>query len=99
MNKDKKLNREMKIGLALLSSYFLWSLGWFIYSFLFKGSLTSPYVPTSSLHSELLKVGEAGFLLGTDIYGRSLLEVVSKGLFYSLIRDFLVVYLLFQLMI
>ncbi len=82
--KRPDLNSEMKWGLSILSVYLFWAFGWFIYSYFIEGSLSSPYAPIASMKLELLSPGENNFLLGTDIYGRSLFEILSAGLNYSL---------------
>lgn len=79
----KKINRELKIGSFLISSYFLWAVSWFFFSYFIKGSPLKPYLPIGKIENELIFPG-SDFLLGTDIFGRSLLEVISQGLTYSL---------------
>ncbi|ATH09245.1 hypothetical protein BIY24_15230 [Halobacteriovorax marinus] len=81
---SKKLNKEIKIGGALLSSYLIWAIAWLVYSLMIKGSFLSPYFPETDMTKELLYPGVEGFLLGTDIYGRSVVEILSAGLAYSL---------------
>jgi ABC-type dipeptide/oligopeptide/nickel transport system permease subunit len=85
-NKIKRasLNNEMKWGVSILSVYVFWAIGWFIYSYFIGGSITDPYLPIASMKLELLSPGEGSFLFGTDIYGRSLFEILSAGLNYSL---------------
>ncbi len=84
MNKPTKINREIKIGSIIIGFYLLWAVFWFIYSFFLKGTPLSPYSPQSDITIELLSPGTNGFILGTDIYGRSILEILSSGLLYSL---------------
>lgn len=43
-----------------------------------------PYMPSGNIRAELFPPLTSGYFLGTDLYGRSLLEVLSAGLFYSL---------------
>ncbi|WP_290735728.1 ABC transporter permease [Halobacteriovorax sp. JY17] len=78
------MNKEIKIGTFLLSSYLIWALVWIIYSYFIRGSLTSPYFPLTDMTQELVSPGNNGFILGTDIYGRSVIEILSAGLAYSL---------------
>lgn len=75
---------ELKVGIGILSLYFLWAISWLVYSYIFQGSLASPYLPSVDISIELLKPFGEKFLFGTDIYGRSLLEVLSAGLLYSI---------------
>lgn len=82
--KNRKINKEMKWGFSILSLYFVWSLIWLIYSRLVNGSLTKPYRPEIDITRELIPPLQQGSMLGTDIFGRSLFEVVSSGLIYSL---------------
>lgn len=86
----KKMNNEMKWGIFLLSIYFLWFLCWFFYAYIFKGTFLSPYTPIIQIQYELLPPFTKAFIGGTDIYGRSLIEVLSCGLAYSLGIAFLV---------
>lgn len=86
----RALNKEMKWGSAILGAYLLWGMGWFFYSFFIKGTLLLPYTPELSMKHELMGPGEQGFLLGSDLYGRSIFEVLSAGLVYSLGIGFLV---------
>ncbi|PIK14117.1 MAG: hypothetical protein CES88_14135 [Halobacteriovorax sp. JY17] len=81
---SRKMNKEIKIGTFLLSSYLIWALVWIIYSYFIRGSLTSPYFPLTDMTQELVSPGNNGFILGTDIYGRSVIEILSAGLAYSL---------------
>ena len=81
---NKKLTREMKMGAGILSVYALWALSWVIYRYFIKGSLAQPYVPTLDMPSELALPFSKGLILGADLLGRSLLEVLSAGLAYSL---------------
>jgi len=84
---DKKrpsINNEMKWGVSILSLYVLWAVGWFIYSYFINGTFSAPYVPTGDMKLELISPGGSNFILGTDIYGRSLFEILSAGLNYSL---------------
>lgn len=96
---NKKINTEMKIGFSLFSIFLLWGFFWFIYSRVINGSFNIPYIPTFDLVNELRSPvlsscfsGEC-FIFGTDNHGRSLFEVVSSGLLYSLGVSFSVSFL------
>lgn len=79
----KKLNSEMKIGFLLVVLYIFWFLIWIVYQRLIAGTILSPYIPTFSISDELIPpLGD--YLLGSDIYGRSIIEILSMGLSYSL---------------
>jgi ABC-type dipeptide/oligopeptide/nickel transport system permease subunit len=79
----KKLGIEAKLGLFFISLYLIWSLGWFFYCYILNGSLGMPYRPIDDLSLELLPPLTSGFLFGTDVFGRSLMETISAGLLYS----------------
>lgn len=81
----KKIANEMKWGASILSLYFMWALLWFFYKYLIKGSIFSPYFPEMNLQLELARPFTHGLILGADLMGRSLLEVLSAGLSYSLL--------------
>lgn len=89
-NSNKKVNKEMKWGLSILGIYAIWAVSWFVISHFIKGTPINPYVPMTNIKWELLAPGENNFLIGTDIYGRSLFEILSAGLNYSLGVSFLV---------
>ena len=82
----KRLKNEFKIGSVILSIYVIWFLSWIIYSS-FSGGET---LLRGDMTKELLPPFKHGYILGTDIYGRSILEILSKGLSYSLGVAFLV---------
>lgn len=81
---SKKLTREMKLGAGTLSIYALWAMIWFVNSHFIKGTLARPYLPMLDMHLELALPFSKGLILGADLLGRSLLEVLSAGLTYSL---------------
>jgi len=81
---SRKLTKEMKWGFGILSIYVVWALGWVFYKYLVAGSFSQPYVPELNIESELALPLSKGLLLGADLLGRSLLEVLSAGLTYSL---------------
>jgi peptide/nickel transport system permease protein len=81
---SKKLTREMKLGGSILSIYVFWAMAWFIYKYIIAGSFSRPYLPTLDMQSELALPFSKGLILGADLLGRSLLEVLSAGLTYSL---------------
>jgi ABC-type dipeptide/oligopeptide/nickel transport system permease subunit len=80
----KKITKEMKWGIGLISFYILWAFSWILYRYLLKGTITHPYSPELDMHLELAMPLTQGLLLGADLLGRSLLEVLSAGLAYSL---------------
>jgi peptide/nickel transport system permease protein len=86
----RKLTSEMKWGFGILSIYGVWAILWFIYSYLVKGSIFKPYVPELDMKIELALPFTKGLILGADLLGRSLLEVLSAGLTYSLTLSFIV---------
>jgi ABC-type dipeptide/oligopeptide/nickel transport system permease subunit len=81
---SRKLTKEMKWGGGILSLYIVWALAWFGYKYLLKGTFSRPYVPALDMQSELAIPFSKGLILGADLLGRSLLEVLSAGLSYSL---------------
>lgn len=89
----KRLSVETKAGATIVLFYVLWGLCWPIYSIVLKGSFHLPYIPSASIERDLFLPFTHGHLLGTDIYGRSLLEVLTKGLGYSLSVSVLVSFL------
>ncbi len=93
LKNKKKFNRELKIGLSLVSLYFFWALIWLIYSYFIKGHFSKPYYPEINISQELLFPLTNGPVFGSDIYGRSLFEVLSSGLIYSLGISFFVSFL------
>ena len=80
----RKFNWEVNLGIGLLSLYGLWALGWFLYSNFMGGTWDLPYYPLSNIRKELVPPFSEGYFLGTDLYGRSLFQVLSAGLCYSL---------------
>ncbi|MGB0453337.1 MAG: ABC transporter permease [Bacteriovoracaceae bacterium] len=83
---------ELKIGTYFVGFYALWAILWLINSYLFKGSLFESYKPLPNIETELLGFS-SDFFLGTDIYGRSLLEVLSEGLSYTFMTSLTVSFL------
>ena len=79
-----KKNKELKFGIAILGSYFLWAIVWLIVIYFIKGDPSSPYLPQPDISKELLPMFQDGFVLGTDLFGRSLMEVISQGLLYTI---------------
>lgn len=82
--KNRKLTKEMKWGLGILSLYVVWALAWFVYKYAIKGTFLKPYTPELDMKMELAMPFSKGLVLGADLLGRSLLEVLSAGLTYSL---------------
>ncbi len=80
----KKMTKEMKWGLGILSFYFLWAISWLVYKYFLRGTLVKPYTPELDMRLELALPFSKGLFLGADLLGRSLLEVLSAGLGYSL---------------
>ena len=80
----KKLNREMKWGAAILSLYLFWLIYWLFQKYILQGSLSRPYTPDIDMTKELVAPSFENFWFGTDLFGRSLFEVLSAGLSYSL---------------
>lgn len=89
MNRVSK-NRELIAGFVILSLYFLWALAWLINIYFFQGSVDAPYLPSSDISKELLPALTSGYLLGTDLFGRSLFEVISQGLLYTITISMLI---------
>ncbi|TDJ08719.1 MAG: ABC transporter permease [Deltaproteobacteria bacterium] len=79
----KNKGLEIKLGGGIVLLYLCWALGWIIYSYFMKGNLTAPYNPVPNLKTELVAPFNSNYILGTDVYGRSLLEMLSAGLLYS----------------
>jgi len=90
LTRKNKINKEFLIGGVCASLFFLWGGAWFIYSRFLNGSFESPYRPRVDIQNTLLEPLTGGYLLGTDIYGRSIVETVSAGILYSLGVSFLV---------
>lgn len=80
----KRLNKEVRFGIGLIFIYLSWALFWAINSLFIEGTPISPYLPESNMKVELIPPFTDSFLLGTDIYGRSILELLSSGLTYSI---------------
>ena len=79
-----KFTKEMKWGIGILSLYVVWAITWFIYRYTIKGTIFKPYLPELDMKVELALPFTKGLTLGADLLGRSLLEVLSAGLTYSL---------------
>lgn len=90
---SKKITKEMKWGGGVLVLYLLWAILWFCYRYLIKGSISNPYIPELNMELELSKPFTNGLVLGADLLGRSLLEVLSAGLIYSLTISLIVTFL------
>jgi peptide/nickel transport system permease protein len=72
---------DIQLGLVIVCFFLLWAVSW--ESFLFL-KYHFDYVPLIDLEKELLPPLSSSYLLGTDLYGRSLFEMISFGLIYSL---------------
>ncbi len=70
---------EIKIGTFLCSIYIVWGIVYILNYYL------SGFVPEVNIKKELLNPFEDGYFLGTDIYGRSLMGMLSAGVIHSLI--------------
>lgn len=81
---SKKITKEMKWGGGILSLYLVWAILWFIYRYFIQGTINRPYMPSLDMKAELAMPFSRGLILGADLLGRSLLEVLSAGLTYSL---------------
>lgn len=88
--KNRKLTKEMKWGLGILSLYVIWALSWAVYKYIIKGTFFKPYSPELDMKLELAMPFSKGLVLGADLLGRSLLEVLSAGLTYSLTLSMIV---------
>lgn len=86
----RKLNPQLITGTAMSGLFIVWALLWSVYSRLIKGSFTRPYTPESDMARELIPFFSSDAWFGTDIYGRSLFEVISAGLTYSLFISLMV---------
>ncbi len=75
----KKWSFETKFGASICSLYVLWGVVYLINSYF------NNFVPTINIEKELLDPLQDGYLLGTDIYGRSMLGMLSAGVIHSLI--------------
>lgn len=91
--KWSKLTKEMKWGMSILSLYAVWAILWFIYKYVVKGTITNPYIPALNMQVELANPLSHDLILGADLLGRSLLEVLSAGLTYSLTLSFIVTFI------
>lgn len=86
MNKLKVFykNEDFKFGFFIISIYLFWALFWTFYILLYKGTLNNPYFPLPDMQFELIPPFKNKFLFGTDIHGRSVAEIISMGLIYSI---------------
>lgn len=87
--KKKFLKKHFLLSCAFVSPYFIWPLLWFLYSRILK---TGPSYPEINLKNELIWPSISNYLLGTDIYGRSVFQILSEGLTYSLALSFVVTF-------
>ena len=92
MKKKFLSNSNFKYGIIILSLYFIWLLCWIVYSYFLKGSLMNPYEPKIYIDKELLPFFSEKNIFGTDIFGRSVVEILSSGLSYSLTLGFIVTF-------
>lgn len=80
----KKINRELFLGTIVLGIYLLWAVGWSLYKNFIAGSWYQPYSPELNFALELSKPFKNNLILGADVLGRSMFELLSSGLTYSL---------------
>ena len=90
---SRKFTKEMKWGFGILSLYAIWAICWFIYRYFIMGTISRPYTPELNMEVELAIPFTKGLVLGADLLGRSLLEVLSAGLTYSLTLSFIVTFI------
>ncbi|MBH48402.1 MAG: hypothetical protein CME71_09570 [Halobacteriovorax sp.] len=74
----RNLSLEAKIGSVLCAFYFIWGISFAIWLNFFGQA------PAPDMTMELISPFKQGFLLGTDIYGRSLFAMLSAGVMHSL---------------
>jgi len=72
-----KLNKEIIFGGVILAVYAVWAMFWI----LGKGVT---FDPGAVIEHELLSPFSQGYVFGTDVHGRSLFEVLSVGLLYTI---------------
>lgn len=84
----KKNNIELRLGTCIISLYLIWAVVWTVARFFFK--IDIPLSLDQELLSPFTTYKNSIWLLGSDIYGRSLFKVLSTGLVYSLIISALV---------
>jgi peptide/nickel transport system permease protein len=79
---------DSRYGLLLVSIFFIWSVCWQVYLVLRKlfgeGAAQEETMLSMNFSRELWPPGMGGYFLGTDLYGRSLFEMISMGLSYSI---------------
>ena len=79
-------SKELLWGVRLIGFQLMWVFSWFIYTHFIAGSFMQPYYPEMSLEYELISPFTVkGFMLGTDNLGRSLFEVLSQGMGYTIV--------------
>lgn len=74
----KRLSVEAKLGAALCLVYLLWGVGYALWI------ANGGSAPEANMQAELYAPFSNGYLLGTDIYGRSLFGMLSAGVMHSL---------------
>lgn len=89
----KKINRELKFGISILGLYLLWAIVWFLNKNFIMGTWNQPYAPEMNFTLELAKPFQKNLILGADVMGRSMAELLSSGLTYSLTMAFLVTFI------
>lgn len=71
----KKVALETKLGFFLCGLYFIWAVGYLLFG----------DAPIADMKIELLTPSFENYLLGTDIYGRSVFTMLSAGVAHSLV--------------
>ncbi len=92
LRKDKLFkSKDFVFGLCLTGLYIFWYFSWLIYAGILKPGKFF-YEPKINLAFELMTPFQDKFFLGTDVFGRSLVELLSAGLSYSLTMGFVVTF-------
>jgi len=89
----KKINRELLLGTFVLGFYLIWAMLWAIYKNFIVGTWYQPYTPEMNFALELSKPFQNNLILGADVLGRSMFELLSSGLTYSLTMAMIVTFI------
>lgn len=87
-----KKNKDFILGGIIILFFIVWYLSWVVYQYIIAGDFNSPFLPATNIRAELVQPFSSNYILGTDLYGRSLVEVLSSGLSYSLTLGFIVTF-------
>lgn len=90
------MSKEFKVGIFICSLFVVWALTWGCLNLVYTSDFFSQ--PQFNIKLELLrpmveyKIEGDSFLftLGTDLYGRSLFELISNGVLYSIVTALIV---------